>query len=322
MRSLQLSSLDGPDALRVAEVPAPAPGDGVLIEVHAAGVTFPDLLLTQGTYHVRPELPFAPGVEVAGVVRFAPAGSGLAEGDRVAAYTPWGGWAELINVPAHQVVPLPDAVDFVDGVALMVNYQTAYFALASRGGLRAGETVLVHGAAGGVGSAAIQVGLALGARVLAVARGPEKMAVARASGAEEVLDAAGEWAAEARAHTDGRGVDVVVDPVGGDRLDESLKLIAPAGRLLIVGFAEGRIPQIPANRLLLKNIAAVGVGLGPFVAHAPGILRSIAAELAALLPSGHLCPVIGATYPLEAGACALRELAARRAVGKSVLLVR
>jgi NADPH2:quinone reductase len=322
MRSLQVLSLDGPSALRLVDVPEPDSRDRVLIEVHVAGVTFPDLLMTQGRYQVRPELPFAPGVEVAGVVRFAPEGSGIAAGDRVTAYMDCGGYSELVAVPAAQVVPIPAGVDFATGVALLVNYQTAYFGLAIRGRLAEGEVLLVHGAAGGVGTAAVQVGRGLGARVLAVVSDDEKAQVARTAGADEVLDVSGDWVAQARQLTDGRGVDVVFDPVGGDRFDRSLRTLAPGGRALVIGFAEGRIQSVAANYLLLKNIEAVGVAWGIWLAADPSLARTMADAVAALLERGVVAPIIGARYPLAEGAQALVDLAERRTVGKSIIEVR
>lgn len=322
IRALQVTALDGPDALRVAAVEAPAADGKVLIDVHTAGVTYPDLLMTQGKYQIQPELPFAPGLEVAGVVREAPPGAGVEAGDRVAAYTVWGGYSEVVAVPSAHVVPLPPGVDFDVGVTLMVNYQTAYFALAVRGGLQPGQTLLVQGAAGGVGTAAIQVGLGLGARVLAVVRGEEKEAIARRAGAEEVIDAGGDWRAEVKRRTDGRGVDSVFDPVGGDRFDESLRVLAPDGQALVIGFAEGRIPKIPANYLLLKNIDAIGVAWGMYVEKHPEIPRRVGAALAGMIEEGHIAPIIGATYPLAEGARALKDLDERRTVGKTVLELR
>ena len=222
MRALQVSALDGPDAVVPAEVPVPAPGDGVLIDVHAAGVAFPDLLQTRGLYQRRPELPFVPGMEAAGTVRAAPAGSGLRPGDRVAAFTRDGAFAEVTVAPAHLTFALPDALDFAEGAALVLNTHTAAFALVTRGRLQAGETVLVHGAAGGVGTAALQVARGLGARTIAVVSSDEKADVARRAGADDVVRSDGAWLDEVRG-----GVDLVVDPVGGDRFTDSLRSLRP-----------------------------------------------------------------------------------------------
>ena len=320
MRALQVTELSGPTGLALRRVDAPAAGEDVVIDVHTAGVTFPDLLLTYGIYHVRPDLPFAPGLEVGGIVRSAPEGADVAAGDRVIAYTGHGGYAEAVSAPAHCVVPLPDSVDFVSGVSLMVNYQTAYLGVVERGHLRADETLLVHGAAGGVGTAAIQIGRSVGARVLAVVSDEAKAAVASRAGAEEIVFT-GNWVEEVRERTAATGVDVVFDPVGGDRFDDSLRLLRPGGRLLIIGFAEGRIPQIASNRLLLRNIAAVGVAWGPLIPFDHDMPRRIGRAVNALLADGHVRPVIGDTYALEDGNEALRDMEARRTVGKSVLLV-
>lgn len=318
VRALLVTEPAGPAALRIGTLPVP--DAEVVIDVHAAGVTFPDLLLTHGRYQVRPEPPFAPGLEVAGTVRRAAPGTGFAPGDRVVAFTGHGGgYAEAVGVPAAHVVPLPEAIGFVDGVGLMVNYQTAYFGLAERGRLRAGETVLVHGAAGGVGTAAVQVALALGARVLAVVSDDAKAAVARRAGATEVIRT-DRWVDEVRERAD--GVDVVFDPVGGDRFDESLRLLRPDGRLLVIGFTEGRIPQVAVNRLLLRNIDVVGVAWGHYAAIDPGMIRRVGTALADLAVAGRVRPVVGRTYAFEDGAEALADLEARRAAGKSVLTFR
>lgn len=323
MLALSAERLGEPEVLRLAELPDPEAGDGVLIEVHAAGVSFPDLLMVRGRYQYRHEPPFVPGLEVAGLVREAPPGSPLAPGDRVSAMVGLGGYAELATAPERAVTILPAGLDFAEGVALMVNYQTAYFALCHRGRLAAGETVLVHGAAGGVGIAAIQVAAALGARTIAVARGAAKAELAGQAGAAEVIDIEldSDWVAAVREISGGEGIDVVYDPVGGSRFEHSLRVLAPGGRALVIGFAAGEIQAIPANRLLLKNVDAVGVAWGHYLEHDPDLLARIAAELADLVAAG-LRPIVGAAYPLAEGAAALRELASRRALGKVVLTVR
>jgi NADPH2:quinone reductase len=323
VRALQLQDAIGPDGLQEVELPDPEAQEGtVLIEIHAAGVGFVDLLLTRGEYQIRPPVPFVPGLEVAGVVRNAPAHSRLAPGQRVAATTPFGGFAELAVAPEAVVFELPESLSFAEGAAFTVNYQTAHLGLLRRGRLRAGETVLVHGAAGGTGSAAVQVARARGARVIAVAGGAAKRAAAAEAGAHEVLDADSDWVEAVRELTGGRGADVVFDPVGGDRFDSSLRCTAPEGRLLVVGFASGRIPEVPVNRLLLRHLDVVGVNFGGMLPVDQGFAQRAAEELAEMVERGELRPMVGPRYPLGEGAQALRDLAERRVTGKPVLLVR
>jgi NADPH2:quinone reductase len=320
MRTLQVIDLIGPDGLRLNSVPRPGPPDGeVIVDVRAAGVTFPDLLMTRGLYQQRPDLPFAPGLEVAGVVAEAVPESGFAVGDRVIAYTGTGGYAEAVAVPAHHVVPLSPDVDFVAGVSLMVNYQTAYFCLVERGRLAPGETLVVHGAGGGVGTAAIQVGLGIGARVIAVVSNEAKEEVARRAGATEVLRT-DSWQSEIRELTDG-GPAVIYDPVGGDRFEESLRALRPGGRIVIIGFASGEIPSIASNRLLLRNVEAIGAAWGHFIPSDPGMPRRVAAALDRMVARGVVQPLVEAVYPLTDGAAALHDMEARRTLGKSVLVV-
>jgi NADPH:quinone reductase len=312
-----------PRDLQLTELPDPTPGVGqVLIDVRAIGCNFFDVLMVQGKYQVRPPLPFAPGGEVAGVVRAV--GSGVADfapGDRVFALLGWGGYASVALAPAAAVTRLPDAMPFEHGAAFGIVYQTSYFGLVYRVNLRAGETLLVHAAAGGVGLAAVQIGRALGARVLATAGSAEKLAVARAHGADAVFDySSPEWVEEVKRATGGRGADVVYDPVGGDVFDLSTKCIAFGGRLLVIGFASGRIPSIQANRVLLKNIAVVGLHWGAYRAHDPAKIAEATQALCALYQRGAVAPVIGATYPLRAAAAALDEIASRRSVGKVLLI--
>ncbi|MFR9676546.1 NADPH:quinone oxidoreductase family protein [Streptomyces sp. TR06-5] len=322
MRAVQVTRLTGPQDVVVGEVPDPEPADGqVLIDVHAAGVTFPDVLLSRGRYQFKPDPPFVPGSEVAGTVRAAAEGSGFAPGDRVAAFPGFGGFAEQIAVDPAMVFPLPADVPFEAGAGLPMNYLTAHFALVRRGRLREGETVLVHGAAGGVGTAAVQMAAALGARVVAVVSSGAKERTARAAGAHETVPADGFKEAVA-ALTGGRGVDVVVDPVGGDRFTDSLRSLAPEGRLLVIGFTGGEIPTVKVNRLLLNNLDVVGVGWGPFWLPRPSYLKE---QWDALLPhvtAGRLAPVLGPVLPLHEAADALALLDERRAQGKVVLAVR
>jgi NADPH:quinone reductase len=322
MRAAQVTRLDGPEAVEVVELPEPA-GGGVVIEVAAAGVCFPDVLLTRGQYQVTPDLPFVPGSEVAGLVRSAPAGSGFAEGDRVAAFTFLGGFAEVVEVDPTMAFPLPDAVTYEQGAALPMNYLTCHFALRERGRLRDGETVLVHGAAGGIGTAAVQLAAAWGARVIAVVSSHDKEDVARAAGAHEVVLADGFRDAVADL-TSRRGVDLVVDPVGGDRFTDSLRSLAPGGRLLVIGFTAGSIPEVRVNRLLLGNLSVVGVGWGAWWTGrggpGPAFLRHQWDELVPLLESGAVDPVIGEVRDLDDVVAALTAVDERRATGKILLI--
>jgi NADPH2:quinone reductase len=322
MRAVQLERLDGPEGLTLVDVPEPEAGDQVLIDVVAAGVSFPDLLLSKGQYQMKPPVPFVPGVEVAGVVRSAPAGAGVKAGDRVMAFTMLGGWAEVVAAPPNMTFRVPEGWSFEVAAGTVMNYHTAHFALHRRGRLKAGETVLVHGAAGGVGTASIQVARGAGARVLAVVSSEEKAEVARSAGADKALLSTGDWVSQVKDATQGRGVDVVMDPVGGDIFDLSLKCLAPEGRLLVVGFAGGRIPEVKVNRLLLKNVDVVGVAWGAFVMMEPRLIQEIAQSLAELADKGFVEPLVGSTFPLEQAAQALRELESRKATGKVVLRVR
>ena len=321
MRALQVTRLDGPVALEVNDVPEPTPGDDeVLVDVRAVGVSFPDLLLSRGEYQMKPDPPFQLGVDFAGVVRTAPAGSGFAPGDRVACALPWGGAAEVVALGDDSVFPLPDTVSFEAGAALPMNYLTAQFALATRAGLREGETVLVHGAAGGVGTATIQVAKGYGARTVAVVSTEEKGEVARAAGADEVVPVDG-FLAAVKELTDGRGVDVVVDVVGGDLMTDSLRSLAPLGRLLVVGFTAGSIPEVRVNRLLLNNIDVRGVGWGGYAMVRPGFMRGQWEALVPMMENGIVAPAVGRTYPLEEMGRALTDLAERRTLGKSVVVL-
>ncbi len=322
MRALQLERLDGPEGLKLVDVPEPEAGEQVLIDVMAAGVSFPDLLLTKGQYQMKPPLPFVPGVEVAGVVRSAPAGAGVKAGDRVMAFMMLGGWADVVAAPPGMTFRIPEGWSFEAAAGTVMNYHTAHFALHRRGRLKAGETVLVHGAAGGVGTATIQVARGAGARVFAVVSSEEKAEVARSAGADKAFLSTGDWVSQVKDATKGRGADVVMDPVGGDIFDQSLKCLAPEGRLLVVGFAGGRIPEVKVNRLLLKNVDVVGVAWGAFVMQEPELTVEIAKGLATLAEKGFVEPVVGQVFPLEQAAQALRELDARKATGKVVLRLR
>ncbi|WP_353951608.1 NADPH:quinone oxidoreductase family protein [Knoellia sp. S7-12] len=321
MRAAQVTRLDGPDAVEVVDVPAPdVPAGQVLIDVAAAGVSFPDVLLSRGDYQMKPPPPFIPGAEVAGVVRTAPAGSGLSVGDRVAAFPFLGGFAEQVACDPSFVFPLPDRVSFEQGAALPMNYLTCYFALRQRGRLVEGEKVLVHGAAGGIGTAAVQLAKAWGATVYAVVSDDAKAGVAREAGADEVVLAEG-FKDSIADLTSGHGVDIVVDPVGGDRFTDSLRSLAPLGRLLVIGFTAGSIPEVKVNRLLLNNIDVVGVGWGAFWMGRPGFLRKQWDDLVPLLEAGQLDPVIGMVRSLDEVGAALRDIDERRATGKILLTI-
>jgi NADPH2:quinone reductase len=327
VRAIQITQLTGPPtALQAVDLAEPAaehtmtPGSGVLIEVRAAGVSFPELLQTRGQYQMKPDLPFVPGSEVAGVVREVNGVAAVAAGDRVVAFTVLGGWAELAVAPAMFCFPLPDALSFEQGAGLILNYHTAYFALALRGRLAAGETVLVHGAGGGVGTAMLQVAEGLGGRTIAIVSSDAKEEIARRAGADHVLRADGRWREQARQITDG-GVDVVVDPVGGERFLDSLRSLREYGRLVVIGFTAGEIPEFRVNRLLLKNVEVVGAGWGEYMRVDPQRVATVAAALEPLIAGGSVSPIVGASYPLEAAGEALAALEGRKALGKVVLTV-
>ena len=322
MRAIQVVTLDGPRSVQLVDVDEPTSGEGqLLIEVHAAGVTFPEVLLTRGMYQLKPPPPFLLGSEIAGIVRSAPAEASVQPGDRVAALSWFGGFAELAVTNPDMVFPLPDGVSFATGAALPINYLTAHFALNRRARLTADDTVLVHGAAGGVGTATIQYARALGATVIAVASTDDKAAMAKAAGAQHTVHPDG-FLNAAKELTGGRGVDVVVDPVGGDRFTDSLRSLAAEGRLLVIGFVGGEIPTVKVNRLLLNNTSVDGVAWGEFALRRPGYLQAQWADLEPLVASGALAAPIGHELPLEDAAEALALMDERRAVGKVVLTVR
>ena len=292
MRAQQITELSGPaSALTLGDVPEPGAthpmtnAEGVVVDVRAAGVSFPEVLQSRGEYQIKPPTPFVPGSEVAGVVRSAPEGAGVKAGDRVAAFCMLGGFAEVAVAPDYLTFALPDALDFAQGAGLILNYHTAYFSLVLRGRLEEGETVLVHGAAGGVGTASIQVAKGLGCRVLAVVSSDEKERVAREAGADEVLRSDGPWKDEAK-EASGGGVDVVLDPVGGDRFTDSLRSLGEGGRLVVVGFTGGSIPEVRVNRLLLNNTEVIGAGWGGYVLAKPDVNREIGAGVLALADTG------------------------------------
>ncbi len=320
MRAVQVVTTTGPTDVVVRDVAAPVPGPGdVLVEVHSVGVSFPDLLLSRGQYQLRPEPPFTLGVDYAGVVVSGP---GFEPGQRVAGVGGYGGAGELVAGPAESTFALPDAISFDEAVALPMNYLTALFALEERGGLREGETLLVHGAAGGVGTAALQVARGLGVRTVAVVSSEEKAAYARAAGADDAVLIDG-FKDAVLALTDGRGVDAVLDVVGGDVFTDSLRVLAPQGRLLVVGFAAGQgIPEVKVNRLLLNNVDVRGVGWGAYAFARPGYLHEQWARLVPMIESGAVKPPVGKVYAMEEFGQALLDMDARAALGKLVVRVR
>jgi NADPH:quinone reductase len=322
MRAARVTRLDGPDAIEVGEVDEPT-GEGIVVEVHAAGAAFPDALLTRGLYQYRPEPPFVLGAEIAGIVRSAPDGAHVQPGDRVVGLTMLnGGMAEVAVLSPDRAFKLPDNVSFEAGAGLLFNDLTMYFALTVRGRLHKGETVLVHGAAGGIGTSTLRLAPALGAsRTIAVVSTEEKAEIATAAGATDVVLADG-FKDAVKELTNGRGVDMVVDPVGGDRFTDSLRSLVPGGRLLVVGFTGGEIPTVKVNRLLLNNIDVVGVGWGAWTATHPGALDEQWAGLERLLSSGQLAAPQPEVYPLEQAAAAVASMENRTAKGKVVLRVR
>jgi NADPH2:quinone reductase len=328
MRAIQIVSLDGPDAVQLSDVDEPKAvhmmsGDAtVLVDVAAAGVSFPELLQTRGLYQYKPDLPFTPGSEVGGTVRSAPEGSDLEPGDRVAAFCFTGAFAEVVAAPAHMTFKLSDELDFAQGAGLILNYHTAYFVLKTRGRIAEGDKVLVHGAAGGVGTAVIQVAKGLGAsQIIAVVSSDEKEQVAREAGATDVVRSDGAWKDEAVELSDG-GVDIVVDPVGGDRFTDSLRSLRRSGRVIVVGFTAGTIPEVKVNRLLLRNTEVIGAGWGEYVMSQPEQWAVIGAGVDDLVANGHARPIVGARFPLEQAAEAMKMLESRQALGKVVLELR
>jgi NADPH:quinone reductase len=328
VRAVQIVEETGPDsALALVELPEPeashpfTPGAGVVVEVHAAGVSFPELLQTRGQYQLKPPLPFVPGSEVAGIVRSAPAGARVQPGDRVAAFCALGGFAETAVAPEYFTFALSPELDFAQGAALILNYHTAYFALLLRGRLKQGETVLVHGAAGGVGTAALQVARGLEATTIALVSSEAKQEVAQRAGADHTLLLEDNWKDQVR-ELSGGGVDVVLDPVGGDRFTDSLRSLSEGGRLVVVGFTGGSIPEVRVNRLLLKNTEVVGAGWGAYVMSKPDLNVEIGAAVNRMVDDGFVSPIVGEHFSMERAAEALKTLDERRATGKLVLDVR
>src|SRR5262245_36898715 len=323
MKAIVATRWSEPSDLEYRDVPEPEPGPGqVLVETRAIGCNFPDILMVQEKYQVKPPLPFSPGHEIAGVVRSVGAGvTRVRPGQRVLASLEWGGYAERAVIPAERVHPIPDSMPFEQAAAFYVGYQTSYSALVRRAALRPGEWLLVHGAAGGVGLAAVQIGKALGARVIATAGTKEKLEIARQSGADVLIDYVTEdWIERVKTTTGGEGADVIYDPVGGDVFDGSTKCIAFEGRILTIGFAGGRIPTLAINRVLLKNFSVVGFHLGHYQRRGSPLVQEWMDALLKLYGEGRIRPVIYRTYPLREAAAALAALASRKSYGKVVLV--
>jgi len=291
------------------------------VDVRAAGCNFFDILMVRGQYQVKPPFPFIPGGELAGTVHtVGPGVDGFSVGDRVFAAVSLGGFAERAALPAPAAWRMPDGMSFEAAAGLPIVYPTSYAALVNRAQLRRGETLLVHAAAGGVGIAAVQIGKALGARVIATAGGADKLEVARRAGADVAIDYRdGSWVDAVKAATDGRGADVIYDPVGGDVFDASLKCIAWNGRVLVIGFASGRIPEVKLNRVLLKNIAIVGLHWGAHALHEPETIRATFRALLGLYEEHRIDPVVYRSYPLAELPAALEALGSRQTYGKVVV---
>jgi NADPH2:quinone reductase len=323
MKAVFCREWGGPDTLRFENAASrPLRPREVRIRVRACGVNFADTLMIAGKYQVKPEFPFTPGLEAAGeVVETGAEVTHLAIGQRVLAVLRFGGgYAEEIALNADAVVPIPDSMDFVTAAAFPVAYGTSHFALTHRGHLKPGETLLVLGAAGGVGLTAVEIGKQLGARVIAAAGGPEKLAVARERGADALIDYRAESIRDrVRELTGGRGADVVFDPVGGDVFDQALRAVNWEARMLVIGFAAGRIQSVPANLILVKNIAVIGVVWGAQAARDPALVSRNLAELLGWWEAGRLHPLIAQTFRLEEAGAAMEALLSRRYAGKIVL---
>ena len=316
---------NGPsESMTLEQMPEPAATDGsVRIAVHAAGVNFFDSLLVAGTYQVRPELPFVPGAEVAGTVLDAPPNSGLAAGDRVLARMNVGGYAEVAAARVADTMKIPDSMSLEEAAAFFINYETGWFALHRRARLQPGEVLLVHAAAGGVGGAAVQLGKAAGATVIGSVGSEEKAAVARRLGADLVVEhKRQDLVAAVKDFTRGHGADVVFDPVGGDAFEKSTKCIAFEGRIVVVGFTSGQIPQARANHVLVKNYAVIGLHWGLYNERNPELVTTCAEALLELYTQGLIRPYVSRALPLDQGSAALADVAAGRTTGKTVLITR
>src|SRR5438445_13531735 len=322
MKAIIATQWGEPSEMQYAEVADPTPGPGqVLIDVKGVGCNFPDILIVQGKYQMKPPLPFSPGHEVAGIALAVGAGvTRVRQGQRVFAMIELGAYAERAVADETRVFAIPDAMSYKEAAAFALVNQTSYSALVHRAQMQPGEWLLVHAAAGGVGLAAVQIGKAFGARVIATAGTAAKLEIARQSGADVLIDYRTEdWVERVKRVTDGHGADVIYDPVGGDVFDGSSKCIAFEGRLLVIGFAGGRIPEIAANRILLKNISVVGVHWGLYQERGSPLVDRWMADLLALVERGALRPVVWKTFPLAQAAQALAAIAARESYGKVVL---
>ncbi|MEV5647086.1 NADPH:quinone oxidoreductase family protein [Nocardia sp. NPDC052254] len=318
MRALVLSEAIGPRGLRVTELPEPAAADRVIVDVRAAGVSYPDLLQTQGRYQTTRALPFVPGVEAAGTVRCAPEGSGFEPGARVAVLTTDGAWQQVVAGDPRRVLPLPDNIGFAAAAGMPMNHLTAHFALLRRARVQVGELVLVHGAAGGLGQAALALCRALGLRTIAVVSTQAKGRAAIEAGADHVV-AVDNWLADVRAYTDGTGVDVVIDPVGGDRFTDSLRCLSTEGRIIVLGFTGGSIPEVKVNRLLLNNTGVLGAAWGEFLRNRTHHIRAQWDELYPMLADERLRIAEPELRPLAEAGSALGDLGTRTSIGKLVL---
>ncbi len=324
MRALLCRDLNGLDSLELGDLSLPEPGEGeVLINVAAAGLNFADLLMIKGQYQEKPALPFAPGMEIAGrIKRLGPGVSGFKPGQRVMATVSHGGFAEAAIAKAGEVVPLPNEVDDITAAGFAIAYGTAIGSLQWATELRTGETLVVHGAAGGVGLATVECGKALGATVIGTARGKERLEVVKAHGADHVIDTATEdIRTRIKELTDGRGADVVFDPIGGEIFNASLRSLAWEGRLIIIGFAGGDIQQIPANVLLVKNVSAIGFYWGSYRKHDPARVRQGFETLLQWHVDGKIKPHVSINRPLEDFQDAFEALAQRKSTGKIVLTI-
>ncbi|WP_085664299.1 NADPH:quinone oxidoreductase family protein [Pseudomonas sp. B5(2017)] len=325
MKAVLCKTLGPARDLVLEEVASPVPKKNeILLDVQAAGVNFPDTLIIEGKYQFQPPLPFSPGGEAAGVVAAVGEKAGAFKvGDRVMALTGWGAFAEQVAVPLYNVLPIPASMDFTTAAAFGMTYGTSMHALRQRGQLQAGETLLVLGASGGVGLAAVEIGKAMGARVIAAASSAEKLAVAKAAGADELIDySQASLRDEIKRLTGGQGVDVIYDPVGGELFEQAVRGLAWNGRLLVVGFASGTIPQLAANLVLLKGAAVLGVFWGAFAQRQPEDNAANFRQLFAWHAEGKLKPLVSQTYPLAKAGAAIEKLGQRQAVGKLVVLAR